>query len=202
MAVDSFDLFNASDYDIVAGVDEAGRGALAGPVVAAAVILDPFRPIQGLADSKQLSEAKREALAPIIRERALAWAVGSASVHEIAKLNILQATLLAMWRAVDALKKTPDFVRVDGNQLPKWPYLCEAVIKGDSKVDCISAASIIAKTTRDAIMRDYALRYPEYGFEHHMGYGTAEHLKAIETCGVLPIHRTTFKPFRVEADDE
>lgn len=195
MAIDSLDLFCANDYQLVAGVDEAGRGALAGPVVAAAVILDPKRPIEGLADSKQLSEAKREALAPIIRERALAWAIGSANVHEIAKLNILQATLLAMWRAVDALQQTPEFVQVDGNQLPKWPYICEAVVKGDSKVACISAASIIAKTSRDAIMRDYAIRYPEYGFEHHMGYGTAEHLKAIETCGVLPIHRTTFRPF-------
>ena len=195
MAIDSLDLFCANDYQLVAGVDEAGRGALAGPVVAAAVILDPKRPIVGLADSKQLSEAKREALAPIIRERALAWAIGSANVHEIAKLNILQATLLAMWRAVDALQQTPEFVQVDGNQLPKWPYICEAVVKGDSKVACISAASIIAKTSRDAIMRDYAIRYPEYGFEHHMGYGTAEHLKAIETCGVLPIHRTTFRPF-------
>ena len=195
MAIDSLDLFCASDYQLVAGVDEAGRGALAGPVVAAAVILDPKRPIEGLADSKQLSEAKREALAPIIRERALAWAIGSANVQEIAKLNILQATLLAMWRAVDALKQTPEFVQVDGNQLPKWPYICEAVVKGDSKIACISAASIIAKTARDAIMRDYAIRYPEYGFESHMGYGTAEHLKAIETCGVLPIHRTTFRPF-------
>ncbi len=195
MAIDSLDLFCASDYQLVAGVDEAGRGALAGPVVAAAVILDPKRPIEGLADSKQLSEAKREALAPIIRERALAWAIGSANVQEIAKLNILQATLLAMWRAVDALKQTPEFVQVDGNQLPKWPYICEAVVKGDSKIACISAASIIAKTARDAIMRDYATRYPEYGFERHMGYGTAEHLKAIETCGVLPIHRTTFRPF-------
>ncbi|MCI5897339.1 MAG: ribonuclease HII [Candidatus Aphodousia sp.] len=195
MAIDSLDLFCASDYQLVAGVDEAGRGALAGPVVAAAVILDPKRPIEGLADSKQLSEAKREALAPIIRERALAWAIGSANVQEIAKLNILQATLLAMWRAVDALKQTPEFVQVDGNQLPKWPYICEAVVKGDSKIACISAASIIAKTARDAIMRDYAIRYPEYGFERHMGYGTAEHLKAIETCGVLPIHRTTFRPF-------
>lgn len=195
MAIDSLDLFCASDYQLVAGVDEAGRGALAGPVVAAAVILDPKRPIEGLADSKQLSEAKREALALIIRERALAWAIGSANVQEIAKLNILQATLLAMWRAVDALKQTPEFVQVDGNQLPKWPYICEAVVKGDSKIACISAASIIAKTARDAIMRDYATRYPEYGFERHMGYGTAEHLKAIETCGVLPIHRTTFRPF-------
>lgn len=195
MAIDSLDLFCASDYQLVAGVDEAGRGALAGPVVAAAVILDPKRPIEGLADSKQLSEAKREALAPIIRERALAWAIGSANVQEIAKLNILQATLLAMWRAVDALKQMPEFVQVDGNQLPKWPYICEAVVKGDSKIACISAASIIAKTARDAIMRDYAIRYPEYGFERHMGYGTAEHLKAIETCGVLPIHRTTFRPF-------
>lgn len=195
MAIDSLDLFCASDYQLVAGVDEAGRGALAGPVVAAAVILDPKRPIEGLADSKQLSEAKREALAPIIRERALAWAIGSANVQEIAKLNILQATLLAMWRAVDALKQTPEFVQVDGNQLPKWPYICEAVVKGDSKIACISAASIIAKTARDAIMRDYAIRYPEYGFERHMGYGTAEHLKAIETCGVLPIHRTTFRLF-------
>lgn len=195
MAIDSLDLFCASDYQLVAGVDEAGRGALAGPVVAAAVILDPKRPIEGLADSKQLSEAKREALAPIIRERALAWAIGSANVQEIAKLNILQATLLAMWRAVDALKQTPEFVQVDGNQLPRWPYICEAVVKGDSKIACISAASIIAKTARDAIMRDYAIRYPEYGFERHMGYGTAEHLKAIETCGVLPIHRTTFRPF-------
>ena len=195
MAIDSLVLFCASDYQLVAGVDEAGRGALAGPVVAAAVILDPKRPIEGLADSKQLSEAKREALAPIIRERALAWAIGSANVQEIAKLNILQATLLAMWRAVDALKQTPEFVQVDGNQLPKWPYICEAVVKGDSKIACISAASIIAKTARDAIMRDYAIRYPEYGFERHMGYGTAEHLKAIETCGVLPIHRTTFRPF-------
>mgnify|MGYP002609808041 CR=1 FL=1 len=205
MAVDSFDLFNASDYDIVAGVDEAGRGALAGPVVAAAVILDPFRPIQGLADSKQLSEAKREALAPIIRERALAWAVGSADVHEIAKLNILQATLKAMCHAASVLKVRPKGLLIDGNQtIPEplfrqraacWPSSPrqKSIVDGDALVPVISAASIIAKTFRDMLMDKLDHRYPGYGFAKHKGYGSKEHFAALRELGPCPMHRKTFR---------
>ena len=190
------DLFANVHYETIAGVDEAGRGPLAGNVVAAAVILDPNKPIEGLNDSKKLSAKKREALAPIIKERALAWAIAEASVQEIDELNILQATMLAMRRAVLSLSVTPDFVQVDGNRLPVLPMSAEAIVKGDAKVAAISAASILAKTHRDAQMMQAAQDYPGYGFDQHMGYGTAQHLKAIEQLGVLPIHRRSFEPIR------
>lgn len=188
------DLFFDSALALTAGVDEAGRGPLAGPVVAAAVILDPNNPIEGLADSKKLTAKKREALEPLIKERALAWCVAEASVEEIDEINILQATMLAMQRAVAGLQVQPEFVQVDGNRIPKLPMMAEAIVKGDAKVQAISAASILAKTHRDAYMMEQAKKYPGYGFENHMGYGTAEHIKAVETLGVLPIHRKTFKP--------
>lgn len=188
------DLFFDPASALTAGVDEAGRGPLAGPVVAAAVILDPNHPIEGLADSKKLTAKKREALEPLIKERALAWCVAEASVEEIDEINILQATMLAMQRAVAGLQVQPEFVQVDGNRIPKLPMMAEAIVKGDAKVQAISAASILAKTHRDAYMMEQAKKYPGYGFENHMGYGTAEHIKAVVTLGVLPIHRKTFKP--------
>ena len=181
---------------LLAGVDEAGRGPLAGPVCAAAVILDPKRPIEGLADSKKLSAKKREALAPLIRERALAWAVAWAEPEEIDRVNILRATMNAMRRAVGGLGVEPDCVWVDGNRLPDLPYPAEAIVKGDAKVPAISAASILAKTARDAKMREYAEQYPEYGFERHAGYGTKEHVAALEKYGPTPIHRKTFEPVK------
>lgn len=196
------DLFFDPNLALTAGVDEAGRGPLAGPVVAAAVILDPENPIEGLADSKKLTAKKREALEPLIKERALAWCVAEASVEEIDEINILQATMLAMQRAVAGLKVQPEFVQVDGNRIPKFPMMAEAIVKGDAKVAAISAASILAKTHRDAYMMEQAHRYPGYGFEKHMGYGTAEHIKAIETLGVLPIHRKTFKPISLYSQEE
>lgn len=196
------DLFFDPNLALTAGVDEAGRGPLAGPVVAAAVILDPEKPIEGLADSKKLTAKKREALEPLIKERALAWCVAEASVEEIDEINILQATMLAMQRAVAGLKVQPEFVQVDGNRIPKLPMMAEAIVKGDAKVAAISAASILAKTHRDAYMMEQAHRYPGYGFEKHMGYGTAEHIKAIETLGVLPIHRKTFKPISLYCQEE
>ena len=181
---------------LLAGVDEAGRGPLAGPVCAAAVILDPKRPIEGLADSKKLSAKKREALAPLIRERALAWAIAWAEPEEIDRVNILRATMNAMRRAVEGLQVAPDCVWVDGNRLPDLPYPAEAIVKGDAKVPAISAASILAKTARDAKMREYAEQYPEYGFERHAGYGTKEHVAALEKFGPTPIHRKTFEPVK------
>ena len=196
------DLFFDPNLALTAGVDEAGRGPLAGPVVAAAVILDPENPIEGLADSKKLTAKKREALEPLIKERALAWCVAEASVEEIDEINILQATMLAMQRAVAGLKVQPEFVQIDGNRIPKLPMMAEAIVKGDAKVAAISAASILAKTHRDAYMMEQAYRYPGYGFEKHMGYGTAEHIKAIETLGVLPIHRKTFKPISLYCQEE
>ena len=182
---------------IVAGVDEAGRGPLAGPVYAAAVILDAGRPIKGLADSKILTEEIRDELALEIRDRALAWSVASASVEEIDELNILWATMLAMERAVIGLATPPDLVRVDGNRLP--PRLrCrgEAVIKGDATVPSISAASILAKTARDAELRLLHDTYPGYGFDQHKGYGTAFHLTQLASLGPCPAHRRSFVPVR------
>ena len=196
------DLFFDPNLALTAGVDEAGRGPLAGPVGAADVILDPENPIEGLADSKKLTAKKREALEPLIKERALAWCVAEASVEEIDEINILQATMLAMQRAVAGLKVQPEFVQIDGNRIPKLPMMAEAIVKGDAKVAAISAASILAKTHRDAYMMEQAHRYPGYGFEKHMGYGTAEHIKAIETLGVLPIHRKTFKPISLYCQEE
>ena len=179
---------------LVCGIDEAGRGPLAGPVVAAAVILDPARPIAGLNDSKKLSERKRELLAVLVRERAVAWAVAEASVEEIDRLNILQATMLAMQRAVAGLAVRPDSALVDGNRCPVLVMPVEAVIKGDGKIASIAAASILAKTVRDAGMLALHLRYPQYGFASHMGYPTAAHFKALEDHGASPVHRRSFGP--------
>lgn len=179
---------------LVCGIDEAGRGPLAGPVVAAAVILDPERPIPGLNDSKKLSEKKRDALAVLIRERAVAWAVAEASVEEIDRLNILHATMLAMQRAVAGLKVWPTSAMVDGNRCPKLDIPSEAVIKGDSKIASIAAASILAKTVRDAGMLALHAQYPVYGFDRHMGYPTAAHFQALEAHGASPVHRRSFGP--------
>jgi ribonuclease HII len=180
----------------VCGVDEAGRGPLAGPVHAAAVILDPERPIRGLRDSKQLTPIVRERLAERIRERAIAWAVGVATVEEIDRINILQASLLAMRRAVDALSVTPEHVLIDGNQLPRIRQSCEAIVQGDAKVAVISAASILAKTSRDAVMRALHEEHPQYGFDRHVGYGTPEHLRSLLAHGACAIHRRSFAPVR------
>ncbi|MDM8086723.1 ribonuclease HII [Parasutterella secunda] len=196
MSESDLDLFAPEQFSRIAGVDEVGRGCLAGPVVVAAVILDPNRPIKGLRDSKKLSAKKREELAEEIKEKALAWSVAAMGPEVIDKINILQATLEAMKAAVEKLPVEPDFVQVDGNKLPKWKWLSEAVVKGDDKVEWISAASIIAKTTRDGYMCKIAELYPQYGFEHHVGYGTAEHIKALKAYGPTPIHRKTFAPVR------
>ncbi len=179
---------------LVCGVDEAGRGPLAGTVVAAAVILDPQRPIAGLNDSKKLSEKKRVALAALIRERALAWAVASASVEEIDRLNILHASLLAMQRAVAALSVRPTLALIDGNRCPQLDMPSEAVIKGDGIIASIAAASILAKTVRDAEMLALHAEYPMYGFDRHMGYPTAAHCEALEKHGASPVHRRSFGP--------
>jgi ribonuclease HII len=178
----------------VCGVDEAGRGPLAGPVVAAAVILDPARPIAGLNDSKKLSARKREALALTIREQALAWAVAEASVEEIDRLNILHASLLAMQRAVAALQVVPERALIDGNRCPQLAMPAEAVVQGDAKVASIAAASILAKTVRDAGMLALHARYPQYGFDRHMGYPTAAHCAALAAHGASPVHRKSFAP--------
>lgn len=180
----------------LAGVDEVGRGPLAGPVVTAAVILDPERPIAGLADSKALSEKRREELADIIREQALAWSLGRAEVEEIDRLNILQATLLAMQRAVAGLAVPAEHVLVDGNRCPEFPCSAEAVIGGDRTVPVISAASIIAKVARDREMVELDRHYPGYGLARHKGYPTKTHLEALERLGVTPIHRRSFGPVR------
>ena len=185
-----------SELVLICGVDEAGRGPLAGPVSAAAVILDPARPIEGLADSKKLSEKQRDRLAPLIRARALAWAVAYAEVEEIDRLNILQATLLAMKRAVEALSIRPQQVLVDGLYCPQTGIPSQAIVKGDSKVAAISAASILAKTARDELMLALHGCYPQYGFDAHKGYPTAAHLAALREHGVSAVHRKTFKPVR------
>ncbi len=179
---------------LVAGVDEAGRGPLAGPVVAAAVILDDMRPIKGLADSKKLSPKRREAWYDAIRARALCCSTADASVEEIDRLNILHATMLAMRRAVQGLRLKPTKVLVDGNRIPPLDVLAEAIVKGDAKVPAISAASILAKVTRDRMLADLHIRHPEYGFDQHKGYGTAQHLEALRRLGPLPEHRRSFAP--------
>ena len=183
-----------TDVILIAGVDEAGRGPLAGPVTAAAVILDPARPIIGLADSKKLSPARRERLAEEIRAKSLAWALGRADIAEIDRLNILQAALLAMQRAVAALSVAPDKVLVDGNRCPKLVCPCAAIVKGDASVPAISAASILAKVARDAELRDLHDRYPQYDFARHKGYPTAAHLAALRRHGPCPEHRRSFAP--------
>ncbi len=181
---------------LICGVDEAGRGPLAGPVFAACVILDPSRPIRGLADSKQLAPARREELALRIRDRALAFAVASASVEEIDCMNILQATLMAMRRAVESLGVAPTQVVVDGDRCPALPFPTRAVVGGDAKVRVISAASILAKTARDALMLELHAARPEYGFDRHKGYATLEHMAALRMHGASQFHRRSFAPVR------
>jgi ribonuclease HII len=186
----------AFDTRVVCGVDEAGRGPLAGPVVAAAVILDPARAIDGLRDSKKLSQARREALAVAIRDGSLGWAIGQASVDEIDQLNILQASLLAMRRAVEALPVVPTLARVDGNQAPRLACGVELIVGGDATEACISAASILAKVERDRLMRALHSLHPEYGFDRHKGYGTALHLESLKRHGPCSEHRRSFAPVR------
>ena len=181
---------------LVAGVDEAGRGPLAGPVVAGAVILDPARPIDGLRDSKRLSAARREVLCEVIQERALAWAIGRADVGEIDRINILQATMLAMQRAVAALQPAAEHALIDGNRCPDLACPSQAIVKGDSRVAAISAASIIAKVTRDREMLSLDVIYPGYGLAQHKGYPSKAHIEALENLGVSPVHRRSDAPVR------
>jgi ribonuclease HII len=181
---------------LVAGVDEAGRGPLAGPVVAGAVILDPHNPIDGLQDSKRLTAARREALYVEIQEKALAWAVASADVEEIDRINILQATMLAMQRAVNALQPAAEHALVDGNRCPVLACPVQAIVKGDSRVAAISAASIMAKVSRDREMLSLDLQYPGYGLAQHKGYPSKAHIEALENLGVTPIHRRSYAPVR------
>lgn len=185
---------------LFAGCDEVGRGPLAGDVVAAAVILDPENPIAGLDDSKKLTEKKREQLFIEIQQKAKSWCIARASVAEIDKINILQASLLAMTRAVQGLHIQPEHVLVDGNKLPKWSYTAEAVVKGDSRVAAISAASIIAKVTRDREMVALDKTYPGYGFADHKGYPTKVHMDALDKLGITPIHRTSYAPVRAKIE--
>jgi ribonuclease HII len=179
---------------LIAGVDEVGRGALAGPVYAAAVILNPNMPIKGLADSKKLTALRREKLAVLIREQALCWAVASASVEEVDAINILQASLLAMQRAVMQLNPAPSRVLVDGRDAPAVEYPVQTIIGGDASEPAISAASILAKVARDQLMCELDAHYPGYGFASHKGYGTQQHLKALDTQGICLIHRRSYAP--------
>lgn len=185
---------------LIAGIDEAGRGPLAGPVYAGAVILDPAKPIQGLADSKILSAKQREALFTLIKENALVWSYGIASVSEIDSINILQATFLAMQRAVQGLGMIPELALIDGNQVPQLLCKSKAIIEGDKTEPAISAASIIAKVLRDAEMIRLDGEYPQYGFAKHKGYGTKEHLKALKEYGPCSIHRKTYAPVAKELE--
>ncbi|CAN7369816.1 ribonuclease HII [Pseudoduganella sp. LjRoot289] len=182
--------------EIICGVDEAGRGPLAGPVFAAAVILHPDRPVAGLRDSKKLTEARRDELAPLIKANALAWAIAEASEEEIDKINILQASLLAMKRAVEALSTVPTLALIDGNHCPRMKIQTIAIIGGDDKEDAISAASILAKTARDAALVQLHIAYPQYAFDQHKGYGTALHLERLREHGPSPVHRRSFAPVR------
>jgi ribonuclease HII len=185
---------------LLAGCDEVGRGPLAGDVVAAAVILDPENPILGLDDSKKLTEKKRELLFDEIKLKAKSWCVARASVAEIDTINILQASLLAMTRAVQGLHIQPEYVLVDGNKLPKWNYTAEAVVKGDSRVAAISAASILAKVVRDREMVEMDKQYPGYGLADHKGYPTKVHMDALDKLGITPIHRTSYAPVRAKIE--
>ena len=182
--------------EVVCGVDEAGRGPLAGPVFAAAVILDPSKPIAGLRDSKKLSASRRDQLALLIQRDALAWSIAQCSAAEIDELNILQATMLAMRRAIEGLSVVPTLALIDGNRCPVTTVRTEAIIKGDDKVVEISAASILAKTARDTLLREMHTRYPQYGFDQHKGYPTALHLARLREYGVTPEHRRSFAPVR------
>lgn len=185
---------------LLAGCDEVGRGPLAGDVVAAAVILDPENPILGLDDSKKLTEKKRDLLFDEIQLKAKSWCVARATVAEIDSINILQASLLAMHRAVQGLHIQPEYVLVDGNKLPKWNYVAEAVVKGDSRVAAISAASILAKVVRDREMVELDKQYPGYGLADHKGYPTKVHMDALDKLGVTPIHRTSYAPVRAKIE--
>jgi ribonuclease HII len=185
-----------SVYKYIAGVDEAGRGPLAGNVVAAAVILDQEREIIGLDDSKKLSESARDKLSRQIKQEALAYAIAEADVNEIDNLNILQATMLAMQRAVAALRLRPGFIYVDGNRSPQWDYDCKAVIKGDQKIQSVAAASILAKVYRDDCLKALHTKFPDYGFAKHKGYPTAEHLAALQKFGPSPVHRLSYAPVK------
>ena len=185
---------------LLSGCDEVGRGPLAGDVVAAAVILDPENPILGLDDSKKLTEKKRDLLFDEIQFKAKSWCVARATVAEIDSINILQASLLAMHRAVQGLHIQPEYVLVDGNKLPKWNYVAEAVVKGDSRVAAISAASILAKVVRDREMVELDKQYPGYGFADHKGYPTKVHMDALDKLGVTPIHRTSYAPVRAKIE--
>ncbi|PCJ40398.1 MAG: ribonuclease HII [SAR86 cluster bacterium] len=187
---------NESNYRLIAGVDEAGRGPLAGNVVAAAVILDPKSEIIGLNDSKKLSESTRDKLSKQIKQQALAFAIAEADVSEIDRLNILQATMLAMQRAVAALQLEPDFTYVDGNRSPQWAYKSKALIKGDQRIQSIAAASILAKVHRDQCLRVLHEQFPGYGFAKHKGYPTAEHLAALQALGPCPVHRRSYAPVK------
>ncbi len=191
----SFDLFD-TQHEVVCGVDEAGRGPLAGPVFAAAVILDPDKPIDGLRDSKKLPEAKRDALAELIRRDALAWSIAQCSAAEIDEMNILQATMLAMRRAIEGLSVVPTLALIDGNRCPVCTVRTEAIVQGDDKVAEISAASILAKTARDAVLVQMHAQYPDYGFDQHKGYPTALHLERLRMHGVTPEHRRSYAPVR------
>ena len=183
--------------DIVCGVDEAGRGPLAGPVFAAAVILDPRRPIDGLRDSKKLTAERRDELAPLIKAHALAWAIAECSHEEIDAINILQATMLAMRRAVEALQTIPTIALIDGNRSPVMAIRCHAIVEGDDKVHAISAASILAKTARDAALVALHQVYPQYGFDQHKGYSTRMHMERLAEHGACPVHRRSFAPVRL-----
>lgn len=185
---------------LLAGTDEVGRGPLAGDVVAAAVILDEKRPIEGLNDSKKLTEKKREYLFEVIREQSLSYCIARASVAEIDELNILHASLLAMKRAVEGLHTQPEYVLVDGNRLPQWHYPAETVVKGDSRVAAIAAASILAKVTRDREMQAFDKTYPGYGFAKHKGYPTKLHMQALERLGPTGIHRQSFAPVKKQLE--
>lgn len=193
---ETMDLFAIEENILRCGVDEAGRGPLAGSVVAAAVILNPEKPITGLRDSKKLSEAQRDALAEEIKEKALAWHIAEASVEEIDELNILQATMLAMRRAVEGLVIVPELALIDGNRCPVMKVRSEAIVKGDDKVAEISAASILAKTARDAQLIVLHQQYPDYAFDQHKGYPTALHLARLAKHGVTPVHRKSFGPVK------
>lgn len=184
---------------LIAGVDEVGRGPLVGNVVTAAVILDPQKPIAGLTDSKKLSEKRRDVLFDEIKEKALAWSIGAATPKEIDQINILQATMLAMIRAVEGLRIQPDWVRVDGNRCPAWSYQSEAVVKGDLLHAEISAASILAKVTRDREMQILHEQFPQYGFAGHKGYPTKQHMAALAEHGPIKEHRFSFKPVQLVA---
>jgi ribonuclease HII len=191
-----FDDLPFSPDEIICGVSDAGRGPLAGPVYAAAVILHPERAIVGLRDSKKLTEARRDELAPLIKSQCLAWAIAKASEAEIDRLNILQASLLAMKRAVMALETVPTLALIDGNKCPVMKIQTIAIVDGDNKIDAISAASILAKTARDEALQKLHLKYPQYGFDQHKGYPTALHLARLREHGVSPVHRRSYAPVR------